>query len=68
MPLELNITSRDFKLLPAVEAQIREKVASLDTYYDRISHLRGRDRGAGDPPSLSGRPLYRASAADGSGH
>ena len=38
MPLELNITSRDFKLLPAVEAQIRERVASLDTYYDRISH------------------------------
>jgi ribosome-associated translation inhibitor RaiA len=38
MPLELNIVSRDFKLLPAVEAQIREKAASLDTYYDRISH------------------------------
>jgi ribosome-associated translation inhibitor RaiA len=34
----LNITSRDFVLLPAVEAQIREKVAALDTYYDRISH------------------------------
>lgn len=38
MPLELNIASRDFRLSPAVEAQIREKVASLDTYYDRISH------------------------------
>ena len=34
----LNITSRDFVLPPAVEAQIREKVAALDTYYDRISH------------------------------
>ena len=38
MPQELNIVSRDFKLSPVVEAQIREKVASLDTYYDRISH------------------------------
>jgi len=38
MPQELNITSRDFKLSPAIEAQIRERVASLDTYYDRISH------------------------------
>ena len=34
----LNITSRDFVLPPAVEAQIREKVAALDIYYDRISH------------------------------
>ena len=30
--------SRHFDLSPAVEAQIREKVAALDTYYDRISH------------------------------
>jgi hypothetical protein len=34
----LNITSRDFVLPPTVEAHIREKVAALDTYYDRISH------------------------------
>lgn len=38
MPQELNITSRDFRLSRAVEDQIRERVASLDTYYDRISH------------------------------
>ena len=38
MSQRLNITSRDFTLSPPVEAQIREKVASLDTYYDRISH------------------------------
>ena len=38
MPLELNITSRDFALSRAVESEIREKAASLDGYFDRISH------------------------------
>jgi ribosomal subunit interface protein len=38
MPQTLNITSRDFTLSPALEAQIREKADALDTYFDRISH------------------------------
>jgi|SRR5665213_1150902 ribosomal subunit interface protein len=38
MPMILSVKSRDFDLSPAVESQIREKVAALDTYYDRISH------------------------------
>jgi len=38
MPQVINITSRDFKLSAATEAKIREKIASLDSHYDRISH------------------------------
>lgn len=38
MPLSLNITSRDFDLSPALQEDIRERAAALDTFYDRISH------------------------------
>jgi ribosomal subunit interface protein len=38
MPQAVNITSRDFKLSQALEAQIRDDVDSLDRYFDRISH------------------------------
>jgi ribosome-associated translation inhibitor RaiA len=37
MQRQLKITSRDFPLSEAVEAEIREKAAALDTYYERIS-------------------------------
>ncbi len=33
----LKITSRDFHLSAAFEAEIRTKVADLDSYYERIS-------------------------------
>jgi ribosome-associated translation inhibitor RaiA/cold shock CspA family protein len=37
MERPLKITSRDFSLSQAVEAEIREKAAALDSYYERIS-------------------------------
>jgi cold shock CspA family protein/ribosome-associated translation inhibitor RaiA len=37
MQRPLKITSRDFALSAVVEAEIREKAAALDTYYERIS-------------------------------
>jgi ribosome-associated translation inhibitor RaiA/cold shock CspA family protein len=37
MQRPLKITSRNFALPDAVETEIREKAAALDTYYDRIS-------------------------------
>jgi cold shock CspA family protein/ribosome-associated translation inhibitor RaiA len=37
MQRPLKITSRDFHLTPPFEAEIREKAAALDSYYERIS-------------------------------
>ncbi len=37
MQRALNITARDFALSEAFEAEIREKAASLDTYFTRIT-------------------------------
>jgi ribosome-associated translation inhibitor RaiA/cold shock CspA family protein len=37
MQRPLQITARDFTLSGAVEAEIREKAAALDHYYDRIT-------------------------------
>jgi cold shock CspA family protein len=37
MQRPLKITARDFPLSEAVEAEIREKAAALDTYYERLS-------------------------------
>lgn len=37
MQQPLQITSRDFELTPAIEAEIRERAAKLDTYYNRIT-------------------------------
>lgn len=40
MELPLQITAPDFPLSAAVEAEIREKAANLDLYYDRILRCR----------------------------
>ncbi|MBI3800116.1 MAG: HPF/RaiA family ribosome-associated protein [Deltaproteobacteria bacterium] len=40
MELPLQITTPDFPLSAAVEAEIREKAARLDLYYDRIMRCR----------------------------
>jgi cold shock CspA family protein len=40
MELPLQITAPDFPLSEAVEAEIREKAANLDLYYDRILRCR----------------------------
>ena len=40
MQLPLQITAHDFPLSEAIEAEIREKAAKLDTYYDGIMHCR----------------------------
>jgi cold shock CspA family protein/ribosome-associated translation inhibitor RaiA len=40
MELPLQITAHDFPLSEVVEAEIREKAAKLDTYYDRIMRCR----------------------------
>ncbi len=40
MQLPLQITAHDFPLPEAVEAEIREKAAKLETYYDGIIHCR----------------------------
>jgi cold shock CspA family protein/ribosome-associated translation inhibitor RaiA len=37
MQRPLKITSRDFPLSEAVESEIREKAAALDTYYERLN-------------------------------
>jgi cold shock CspA family protein/ribosome-associated translation inhibitor RaiA len=37
MQRPLQITSRDFALTPAIEAEIRTKVAALEQFYERIS-------------------------------
>lgn len=37
MQRELQITSRDFTLSEAVEAQIRERAQSLESYYERLT-------------------------------
>jgi cold shock CspA family protein/ribosome-associated translation inhibitor RaiA len=37
MQRPLKITSRDFPLTDVFEAEIREKAAALDTYYERLS-------------------------------
>jgi len=37
MQRPLKITSRDFSLSEAVETEIREKAATLDSYYERVS-------------------------------
>jgi cold shock CspA family protein/ribosome-associated translation inhibitor RaiA len=37
MERPLKITSRDFPLNEAIEAEIREKAAALDNYYERLS-------------------------------
>jgi len=37
MQRPLKITARDFTLSDAFDAEIREKAAALDTYYDRIT-------------------------------
>jgi ribosomal subunit interface protein len=37
MQRPLQITARDFSLSPAIEKEIRDKAASLEQYYDRIS-------------------------------
>ncbi len=38
MPLDPSISFRHMETSEAVEALIREKVAKLETFYDRISH------------------------------
>ncbi|HXG21699.1 MAG TPA: HPF/RaiA family ribosome-associated protein [Methylomirabilota bacterium] len=40
MELPLQITAHDFALSEALEAEIRERAARLDTYYDRIIRCR----------------------------
>ena len=40
MQLPLQITTHDFSLPEGVEAEIRERAAKLDTYYDRIMRCR----------------------------
>lgn len=37
MQRPLQITSRDFDLTPAIDAEIRERAEKLETYYDRIT-------------------------------
>ncbi len=37
MQRPLQITSRDFELTPAIEADIRERAEKLESYYDRIT-------------------------------
>ena len=37
MQRPLQITSRDFELTPAIEADIRERAEKLETYFDRIT-------------------------------
>jgi ribosome-associated translation inhibitor RaiA len=37
MQRPLKITSRDFALTPAIENQIRERVAALEQYWDRMT-------------------------------
>jgi ribosome-associated translation inhibitor RaiA len=37
MQRPLKITSRDFPLTPAIENQIRERVAALEQYWDRMT-------------------------------
>ncbi len=37
MQRPLKITSRDFVLSPAFEAEIRKKASSLETFYPRLS-------------------------------
>jgi ribosomal subunit interface protein len=37
MEIPLQITAHDFRLTPAIESEIRNKAAKLDTYYDRIT-------------------------------
>lgn len=38
MAQTVNISSRDFDLSPGLDAELRERVAALDTFYDRINH------------------------------
>ncbi|MGE0821885.1 MAG: HPF/RaiA family ribosome-associated protein [Candidatus Binatia bacterium] len=40
MELPLEITSHDFALTPAIEADIRERAVKLDSYYERIMRCR----------------------------
>jgi ribosomal subunit interface protein len=40
MEIPLQITAHDFRLNPAIESEIRDKAAKLDTYYDRIIRCR----------------------------
>ena len=40
MQIPLQITAHDFSLSAAIEAEIREKAAKLDTYYEGIMHCR----------------------------
>jgi ribosomal subunit interface protein len=40
MELPLQITSHDFALTPAIEAEIRERATKLDSYFDRIIRCR----------------------------
>ena len=54
MQLPLQITAHDFPLSEAIEAEIRERAAKLDTYYDGIMRCRvvveapvGHHRGGG---------------------
>jgi cold shock CspA family protein/ribosome-associated translation inhibitor RaiA len=40
MEIPLQITAHDFRLNPAIEREIRDKAAKLDTSYDRITRCR----------------------------